>query len=77
MAEAGGRKGATVTPGRQGRAAVGAERFERQSPQDVVGQGDGVPRMCPEGVQGWFCQGRKWLIPDRQLGAGVGAEDGV
>lgn len=33
--------------------------------------------LCPEWVQGWLCEGRMWLLPDRQLGAGVRAEDGV
>ena len=44
-------------PGGGGRAALGAERFERQSPQDVADQGDGAPRPVPRAAVGLALRG--------------------
>jgi len=36
---------------------LGAERFERQSPQDVADQGDGAPRPVPRAAVGLALRG--------------------
>lgn len=71
-------EGSHCYPLRAGGERQWVERDSRgRAPRTRWTRETGHPGLCPELVWGWLCRGRTWLLPDRQLGAGVRAEDGV